>query len=246
MTRLQTSVLLAALGLVLAAAGCGGTGATQHPLTNDLDPSFVTLKLNTLAALPFASDVTETDDPDRVAASMFESKFFQQMGTSSGFSIYSSNEVGREIEQREMQDRMRSFYKKWISDPDDVDADFVKEVAALMKADGIIAGAMDIWHQRHIDITETGSARTTVGGFIGVFDGATGRRLWLGRDENFKEALRHTGRDLSKDVDNRAARGEMERSNLRTATGVYAPPDFSEVVDLIVGPLVQAFPKRAQ
>jgi len=245
MTRLQTSALLGTLGLVVAAAGCGGTGATQHPLTNQLDPTFATLDLGTLASLPFASDITDADDPDKIAASMVESKFFQGLGGTTGFSIFPSSEVGRQIGENQMEDRMRSFYRKWIADPSDVDADFIKEVAALMKADAVIAGAVDIWYQRHIDLTETGSARTTVGAFVGLFDGATGRRLWYGRDENFKDAVRHTGRDLETEVDNRTARGEMERTNLRTATGVYAPPDFAEVVDLVVGPLVQAFPKRA-
>ncbi len=244
MQRLHNAVLMGALGLVVVAVGCGGAGATQHPLTNELDKSFETLKITTLASLPFASDISEADDPDKLSASMFESKFFQALGGTTGFSVYSSGEVGREVTEHEMQARMQAFYKKWISDPSDVDAGFIKEVATMMKADAVIAGAVDVWYQRHIDLTETGSARTTVGAFVGIFDGATGKRLWLGRDENFREAVRHTARELDRDVDNRAARGEMERTNLRTATGVYAPPDYKEVVDLVVGALVQAFPKR--
>lgn len=246
MTRLKTPLVLASLGLALALSGCGGGGAAQHPLTAEIDPALETLKLNTLAGLPFSSDVSETDDPDHLAASMFESKFYGRLSPTTGFTVLSSTEVGREIEENDMEEGLANFYKKWISDPSDVDANFIKQVAAHMKADAIVAGAVDIWYQRHIDLTESGSARTTVGGFVGLFDGATGKRLWFGRDENFKEALRHTAKDLGKEVENRAARGEMDRTNLRTATGVYAPPDFPEVVDIVVNSLVDAFPKRVQ
>jgi hypothetical protein len=246
MTRLQTSLVLGGLGLALAVAGCGGAGTAQHPLTAEIDPALKTLKLNTLAGLPFSSDVSETDDPDRLAASMFESKFYGKLSATTGFTVLPSSEVGREIGENGMEEELKSFYKKWISDPSDVDADFIKQVAGHMKADAIVAGAVDIWYQRSIDLTESGSARTTVGGFVGLFDGATGKRLWYGRDENFKEALRHTAKDLGKEAENRAARGEMERTNLRTATGVYAPPDYPEVMDVVVNALVGAFPKRVQ
>jgi hypothetical protein len=79
-----------------------------------------------------------------------------------------------------------------------------------------------------------------------LFDGATGKRLWLGRDENYKEAVRYTGQSSSNDAENRSMRGQMDRTNLRTATGVYAPPAFDEVVDVVVTPLVEAFPKQAK
>jgi hypothetical protein len=82
--------------------------------------------------------------------------------------------------------------------------------------------------------------------FVGLFDGATGKRLWLGRDENFKESVRHTAEESTNDAQRREMRGQMERTNLRTAGGVYAPPDYADVVDVLVGSLVQAFPKRVK
>jgi hypothetical protein len=245
--RLQASLVFAGLGLTLAAAGCGGGGgAAQHPLTAEIDPALKTQTINTLAGLPFGSDVSETDDPDRIAGPMFESKFYSRMSAQTGYTVLSATEVGREIEENGLEDDLKSFYRKWVSDPSDVDADFIKRIAGLMKVDAVVAGAVDIWYQRHIDLTESGSARTTVGGFVGMFDGATGRRLWFGRDENFKEAVRHTAKDMSNEAENRAARGAMDRTNLRTATGVYAPPDFPEVVDVVVDALVTAFPKRVR
>jgi hypothetical protein len=244
--RLHATVLLCATGLAFSTAGCGGTGAAQHPLTNELDPAYSKVAFATVAVLPFASDITEADDPDKVSASMFESKFVKSLSAASGFSLYAPVEVGRQVEQAKMNEAMQSFYKKWTTDTSDIDENFVKSVATLLKVDGVVAGVVDVWYQRHIDITETGSARTTVGGLVGLFDGTTGKRLWLGRDENFKEAVRHTGQNLEREVESRTAKGQMDRTNLRTATGVYAPPDFAEVVDLIIGPLVQAFPKRGK
>jgi hypothetical protein len=35
----------------------------------------------------------------------------------------------------------------------------------------------------------------------------------------------------------------VERTNKRTVGGVYAPPDFSEVVDIVVSVLVAHFPQ---
>ncbi len=119
-------------------------------------------------------------------------------------------------------------------------------MAAALKTDAIVAGVVDVWHQQPVDITEAGTARTTVGMMIGVFHGATGKRLWLGRDEKFKEALRYSPNESDSELARTQTRGQMERSNLRTATGAYAPPDFAVVLDVIVPPLVQAFPKREQ
>jgi len=236
-------------GIVAAACVCacgGGRSLTSHPLTNSLDPTFPTLAVRTMAALPFASDIRDDEDPDAVAAAMSESKFYQALSTTSGHTILSSAEVGRVVKSQNLDAAMASFYKKWIADQGDIDTEFVKQVAAAFKTDAIVAGVVDVWHQQPVDITEAGTARTTVGMMIGVFHGATGKRLWLGRDENFKEALRYSPNESDSELARTQTRGQMERSNLRTATGAYAPPDFAVVLDVIVPPLVQAFPKREQ
>ena len=234
------------LGLAFAAAGCGGAATSQHPLTNNLDPAYGNLKVVTLAALPFASDIAEDEDPDKVAASMAESKFYPALNTGSGFTLLPASEVQRVLEQNKMSGDLKSFYKNWIANQGDADADFLKRVSQLLKVDGVVAGAVDVWHQQPVDITQTGTARTTVGLLVGLFDGANGKRLWLGRDENFKEALRYTPNDSNSELGRSQQRGQMERSNLRTATGMYAPPDFPPVVDAVVAPLVMGFPKRAR
>lgn len=234
------------LGLAIAAAGCGGATTSQHPLTNNLDPAYATVKVTTLAALPFASDIADDEDPDKVAASMAESKFYPALNTGTGFTILPSSEVQRVLEQNKMSADLKTFYKNWIADQGNGDADFLKRIAALLRVDAVVAGAVDVWHQQPVDLTQTGTARTTVGVMVGLFDGANGKRLWLGRDENFKEALRYTPNDTNSDLARSQQRGQMERTNLRTATGVYAPPDFPPVVDAVVAPLVMAFPKRAK
>lgn len=244
---LQRFTAAAALAVVLAACACGGgrSGAAQHPLTNNVDPAFTTLSLRTLAALPFASDVRDDEDPDGVAAGMAESKFYQTFTVSrADYTVLSASEVARVIEQQKLAADMASFYKRWIGNQSEVEEDFIKKVAADLKADAVVAGVVDVWHQQPVDITETGTARTSVGMLIGVFHGATGKRLWLGRDENFKDALRYSPNESDSELARTQTRGQMERSNLRTATGAYAPPDFVDVLDLVVPPLVQAFPKR--
>jgi hypothetical protein len=238
--------LLVAGVVLLGASGCGGRGAAQHPLTNDLDPAFPTLAIKTLAAVPFASDIAEDEDPDRISASMTEGKFYTALNVGSGFTILPATEVQRTVERDGLGETMKSFYKNWINDQGDVDTDFIKKVATAMKADAVVTGAVDVWHQQPVDITQTGTARTTVGMLVGLFDGATGKRLWLGRDEKFKEALRHTPSSQESDLVQNQQRAQMERTNLRTATGVYAPPDYAPVVDALVVALVQAFPKRVK
>ena len=253
MSRMHAGRPAVLLGLMLAAglaliAMPGPSGAARggkHPLTNELDPAFATLGVKSLAALPFYTDISDSDDPDRVAPSLCQAKFYQALNAGSGFHV-SLEEVERVVEAEKLQKEMESFYKKWTSDQDDVKADFIKKVAAHLKTDAVVVGVVDVWYQQPIDITESGSARTAVGMLVGLFDGATGKRLWLGRDEDFKEAVRHTAQESSNDAQRKEMRGEMERTNLRTAGGVYAPPDYAEVVDQVVGSLVLAFPKRVK
>jgi hypothetical protein len=235
-----------AAALVLAAAGCGGQTAAQHPLTNRLDPAYSGLRITTLAALPFASDVADDEDPDKIAASMAESKFYPRLNAATGFTLTPSSEVRRVVTQAGLEDDLKAFYKNWIADQGSADEDFIKKLASLLKVDAVVAGAVDVWHQQPVDLTQSGTARTTVGVLVGLFDGASGKRLWLGRDENFKEALRYTPNESNSDLARTQQRGQMERTNLRTATGIYAPPDFPLVVDLVIEPLVAAFPKRAK
>lgn len=236
-----------ALGLVwiaALAAGCGGSTATQHPTTNVLDPSYAALDLKTIAVVPFLSDIRDDADPDKIAGPMVEGKFVRALNAASGFTLLASSEVGRIIEKEGLQRKTEDFYKSWIADQEDVDADLIKKIATSVKCDAVIAGTVDVWHQQPVDITESGSARTSVGILVGLFDGATGKRLWLGRDENYKDALRYTPAGEATDVGRKENERTLERTNVRTAGGVYAPPEYAEVVDLVVGSLVEAFPKR--
>jgi hypothetical protein len=241
--RISASIGLALVALLLAS--CGGPGVTQHPLTNALDPAYTTFTAKTLAGLPFYSDISEQDDPDGLAAGMVESKFYRALTAApTGFTVLSSAEVQRTVDSQQWGDAMTKFYRDWTNDQEGGDADFIKRVAAAMKAEAVIAGVVDVWSQHPIDITESGTARTQVGMLIGLFDGTTGKRIWLGRDENFKEALRYSAGAETGDVARTQQEREMERTNLRTAGGAYAPPDYDGVVDLVVGPLVAAFPKH--
>jgi len=225
-------------------AGCGGTGAAQHPTTNVLDPSYASLDVKTIAVLPFLSDIRDDADPDKVAGPMVEGKFLKALNVGSGFTLLASSEVGRAVEKEGLQRKMQDFYKSWIADQEDVDQEFIRKVAADMKVDAVVAGTVDVWHQQPVDITQSGSARTTVGMLVAVFDGVTGKRLWLGRDENFKDAVRYTSAGETTEVGRKENERTLERTNVRTAGGVYAPPEFAEVVDIVVASLVQAFPKR--
>jgi len=238
-------VLAAGLAIITVPGLSGAARGVKHPLTNQLDPAFATLGVKSLAALPFSTDISDSDDPDRIAPTLCQAKFYQALNADSGFHV-SVEEVERIIEGQKLQAEMESFYKKWTSDQDDVKTEFIKKIAAQVKADAVVVGVVDVWYQQPVDITESGSARTAVGVIVGLFDGATGKRLWLGRDEYYKEAVRHTAQESSNDAQRKEMRGEMERTNLRTASGVYAPPDYAEVVDMVVGSLVPAFPKRVK
>jgi hypothetical protein len=229
-----------AVVLWLALAGCGGSRqALEHPLTNRLDPAYGTRPLRVLAALPFGTDVSEDEDPDQMAAGMVESKFYPALNAATGYTLLPASEVRRALEQAGMQERLQRFYRKWITDQEDVDEEFLREVAAVMHADALVGGAVDLWHQDAVDLMDTGAARTHVGLLLGLFDGATGRWLWLGRDANFRDGVRYPGPG---ETNRRELERQLERTNLRTAGGVYAPPDFSEVVELVVEALVGAFP----
>ena len=244
MIRPRFSALAGFAAYALLHTGCGGRSVTgQHPLTNNLDPAFATVKPQTLAALPFWSDISEQDDPDKVAASMAESKFFRALlATPTGYTVQPSSEVALALERDGLKTKLDNFYKNWTSDQEDVDEGFLRQVASAMKADGVVVGVVDVWAQHPVDLSQTGTARTEMGLLIGLFDGTTGKRLWLGRDENYREALRYTGAEAG-NVGAQQSQRSMERTNLRTATGAYGPPDYGEVVDSVVLPLVRAFPK---
>src|SRR5262245_20955240 len=78
--------MVAALAAGALAAGCAGSKhGLQHPTTNDLDPAYAQMKVKTLATLPFASDISDSDDPDKIAASMAESKFYPALAQARRF-----------------------------------------------------------------------------------------------------------------------------------------------------------------
>jgi hypothetical protein len=226
--------------LLVVTAGCGSRTALQHPLTNELDPAYGQRPIRTLALLPFASDVGQEDDPDGLAAPMIESKFYPALNAGTGFTLLPANEVQRVIEREGLGEAQERFYKDWISDQADVDEEFVRTVAELLKTDGVVAAAVDLWNQDEVDMMETGAARTSVGILVGLFDGVTGKSLWLGRDANFKDGIRYPGPSEERVQE---LERQLERTNRRTVGGMYAPPDYSQVLDLVIGPLVEAFPK---
>lgn len=238
LTRIVRAVVVTFV--TLGPVGCGGSGsALQHPLTNELDPNYSALDLRTLAALPFASDISDDQDPDGLAAPMVASTFYVELNRNTGFTILPESEVARILEQEGMDDDLDDFYKDWLSDQWEVDEDFIKRVAETLNVDAVVGGAVDVWYQDAVDITESGSARTQVGVLVGLFDGPTGKRLWLGRDENSVDGLRYPGMgNLSPEELQR----EMERTNQRTVGGAYAPPDYAVVVGLVIQALIDAFP----
>jgi hypothetical protein len=240
----RAAVLCRISTMLVVATGVALAG--DHPLTNELDDSFRSLEIKTIAALPLYSDISDSDDPEHVAPAMVESKFYSALNAGSGFNFFPASEVGRTIEAKKMTKQMQSFYRKFTSDQEDIDAKFIQAVATELHTDAVAATVLDLWQQQPVDVTETGSARTTVGLMVALFDGKTGKRVYLARDENYKEAVRHTGQNLNNEAENRAARGQMDRSNVRVATGVYAPPPFEEVVELVSKSIVEAFPKRVK
>lgn len=229
------------IAVLLCQAGCGGTqGGRDHPLESILEPSFGQRPLRTLAALPFTSDVAEDEDPDQIAAGMVEAKFYPALNAGTHYTLLPPNEVKRVLEEAGLTPQLGRFYKKWISDHDDVDEAFLRDVAARLHVDAIVGGAVDLWHQDLIDIMDTGAARTHVGLMLGLFDGVTGKRLWLGADSQFKDGQRYSGPSEENIAE---LQRQLERTNKRTVGGAYAPPDFSEVVDIVVGVLVAHFPQ---
>ncbi len=225
----------------LAILSCGGhRTALEHPLTNELDPAFGQRPLRTLAALPFATDVSEDEDPDQIAAGMVGAKFYPALDAATQYTLLSASEVGRALEQAGLSASLGVFYADWISDQEDVDSEFVQRVASLLKVDAVVGGAVDLWHQDEVDMMETGAARTHVGLLIGLFDGVTGQRLWLGRDSQFRDGLRYSGPSEENVAE---LERQLERTNKRTLGGVYAPPDFAQVLDAAVVSLVAAFPQ---
>src|SRR5262245_47745685 len=152
--RIGSAVIVLALAALALDAGCGGGGrrAPAHPLTNTLDESYATLAIKTLAALPFSSDISDDEDPDKVAAAMAEAKFYQALTVTHGYTVLPANEVARILAAQNLTDAKAAFDKKWMNDPSGGDADFIKKVAAVLNTDGVIAGAVDVWHQQPVDV----------------------------------------------------------------------------------------------
>ena len=235
--RIVRWLVAVALGMV----SCGGhRTALEHPLTNELDPAFGERPLRTLATLPFATDVSEDEDPDQVAAGMTGGKFYPALDAATQYTLLGASEVARVLEQAGLTPNLRAFYADWISDQEDVDTEFVQQVASLLKVDAVVGGAVDLWHQDEIDMMQTGAARTHVGILVGLFDGTTGRRLWFGRDSQFRDGLRYSGPGEENVAE---LERQIERTNKRTLGGVYAPPDYAVVLDAAVAALVAAFPQ---
>ena len=136
------------------------------------------------------------------------------------------------IEDAGLTEDLGHFYDEWIGNQEDPDESFMRLVGTALGVDAVVVGAVHRWRQDEVRAGKSGTARTEVGLMIGVFDPKTGKQIWRARDANAAEGRFYNADDGGGDD----AAPDLE---------AYAPPDFSEVVDLVVNALVAAFPKAA-
>jgi hypothetical protein len=123
----------------------------------------------------------------------------------------------------------------------EVDKTFLRDLQQNLNVQMVLVPYVYLWHKDEADYRESATASATqVGAMLTLIDMGSGKILWEGTDENYKEAVRSEDRSV-------ITTGGVDRKVAGvTATGkdMYAAPPFEDVAMLVLQAIVGALPPR--
>ncbi len=218
-------------------AGC----KASHPTKVIIDPEFNPNIISSILLSPCISSISEGEDPDRESERITNRVLWGYISERSDHKFLGREQFRVLLRAGRLQEEFKSFKDNWIT-KHEVDAEFLKALKRNANANYLLIPSVYLWFKDEADYREEGTASTTqVGVMLTLIDFETGKIMWEGTDENYKEAVRTEGGRVRV-----ATAGIHRRVSGVTATGrdMYAAPPYEDVVVLVVEVLVKAFPSR--
>jgi hypothetical protein len=228
-------IVLLAVMLVLG-AGC----KPPHPSIVKSDPSFDPNVVSGVLIAPAISTIAEMEDPRLLAEPTTNRMLAEQLGERTDYKFISAEQFKGAVMRGKLQDRYTAFRDLW-GDKRELDAEFLRLLQKELNVETVLIPHVYLWHKDEADYRERATASATqVGITLTLVEMATGKILWEGTDENYKESVRSEDREV-------ITTGGMDRRvEGVSATGddQYAAPPYDDVVILVLQSLVGALPER--
>ena len=234
MKRIVTTLVLLSLFI---GAGC----KSQHPSKLTVDPEFDANRLGSVLIAPVVSSISEGVDPKRDSERIMNKLLLELISERTDHSFLSPEHFKLAIRKEGLEEAYEQFKNEWIT-KHEADPIFLARLKGDLDISAILISQVYLWDKDEADYREEGTASTTsVGATMTLIDFESGKIVWEGMDENYKESVRTEGNRVQVD-----GGGFVRRVSGVTSTGrdMYAAPPFEDVALLVLQVLIEAFPQR--
>lgn len=232
MKRIVVAVVLLSL-----MAGC----KPQHPSKITVDPEFDANRLGSVLIAPVVSSISEGVDPKRESERVMNRILLELIAERTDHSFLSPEHFKLAVRKEGLEEAYEQFKNDWVT-RHEADPAFLARLKGDLDISAILIPQVYLWDKDEADYREEGAASTTsVGATLTLIDFDSGKVVWEGMDENYKEAVRTEGNRVQVD-----GGGFVRRVSGVTSTGrdMYAAPPFEDVALLVLQVLVEAIPQR--
>ena len=228
-------VIFSAVMLILL-AGC----KPPHPSRVESDPAFDPNTVSGILIAPFIGSIIEAEDPLKQAEPIMNRILAELLSERSDYKFISPEQFQGAVMRGKLGLRYAAFEELWMT-KHEVDKEFLRDLQQNLNIEMVLVPYVYLWHKDQADYRESAtSSATQVGAMLTLIDMASGRIVWEGSDENYKEAVRSEDRSVI------ATGGVDRRVGGVTGTGrdMYAAPPFEDVAMLVLQAIVGAIPPR--
>ena len=225
------------IGLLLIAGLMLGCGQRKHPVKVVIDPEMKSSMIEQVAVFPFASSLSDADDPSHEAPKMMGRLFRQQLDTRDDYKFLSPTSVEYALHGAGLEDMSKQFVDEWRT-KNQVDRQFLTRFADATQADAVLVGVVNMWQKDEIDYRETSTPATYVGASVTLFRVSDGKVLFSATDEDFLEGAH------SEAADRGAIRSGSGAVQSDRAAALYKAPEYESVAVKVAHALAMSIPAR--
>ena len=214
---------------------------SQHPSKVTVDPEFNPNQLGSVLIAPVVSSISEGVDPKRDSERIVSRTLLELISERTDHNFLSPEHFKLAVRKEGLEEAYEQFQNDWIT-KHEVNPAFLARLKGNLDISAILIPQVYLWDKDEADYREAGTASSTsVGITLTLIDFESGKVVWEGMDENYKESVRTEGNRVQVD-----GGGFVRRVSGVTSTGrdMYAAPPFEDVALLVLQALVNAFPER--
>jgi hypothetical protein len=228
-------MVFSAVMLVLL-AGC----KPPHPSMVRSDPAFDPNAVSGILIAPFISSIIEAEDPQRQSDRIMNRILAELLSERTDYKFISPEQFQGAVMRGKLGERYAAFKELWAT-KHEVDREFLRDLKLSLNIEMVLVPHVYLWHKDEADYREGATVSATqVGAMLTLIDMSSGKIVWEGSDENYKEAVRSEGRSVV------SSGGVDRRVGGVTGTGrdQYGAPPFEDVAILVLQSIVGALPPR--